>query len=72
MTPEKKFLVQDHSGRGIAVTLPLSEVRESFDLSFSNDLEDEFEETLGEWLEHADVGDTFANEEDHFTFTRVE
>lgn len=64
--------IDDQSGRGIAVTLPLSEVRERFDLSFSNDLENELEETLGDWLELADVGDTFANEEDHFTFTRVE
>ncbi len=72
MTPEKRFLVQDQSGRGIAVTLLFSEVRERFDLSFSNDLEDEFEETLGEWLEHAEVGDTFTNHEDMLTFTRVD
>lgn len=72
MTEEKRFLVKDHSGRGIAVTLPLSDIVERWDLEFSNDPENEWEDTLGEWLEDAEVGDTFANQEDHVSFTRVD
>jgi hypothetical protein len=72
MTEEKRFLVKDHSGRGIAVTLPLSDIRERWDMDFSNDPENEFEDTLGDWMENADVGDTFFNQEDHVSFTRVD
>lgn len=70
--PEKRFLVKDHSGRGFAVTLPISDVRERWDRNFKNDPDDEWEETLGDWLESADVGDTFTNTEDKCSFTRTD
>lgn len=70
--PEKRFLVKDHSGRGVAVTLPLSDIRERWDMGYSNDPESDFEDTLGEWLDSAEVGDTFENQDDHVTFTRTD
>ena len=69
---ERHFLVTDDSGRGIAVTLPLSDICERWDLSYSNDSDDEFAETFGDWLACADVGQKFVNHEDHCTFTRTE
>ncbi len=72
MTPEKRFLVTNQSGRGIAVTLPLSEIRTRWDMSFSNNPDDEFEESLGDWLDQAEVGDFFTNQEEMLTFTRVD
>lgn len=69
---EKRFLVKDHSGRGVAVTLPLLDIQERWDTDYSNDPESEYEETLGEWLDRAEVGDTFENQEDHVTFTRTD
>ena len=69
---EKRFLVQEHSGRGIAVTLTLAGITERWDLEVSNNPESEFEDTLGEWLEYAEIGDSFTNEEEHSSFTRVD
>lgn len=68
---EKRFLVKDLSGRGITVTLPLSDIRESWDLEYKNSPNDDCEDSLGNWLETAEVGDTFANEEENVTFTRT-
>ena len=69
---EKKFLVKDHSGRGIASNLPLSHIREHWDMDSKNDEEDEWEDTLGDWLESADVGDTYFRNENNCSFTRTE
>ena len=69
---EKMFLVRDEGGRGVAVTLPLAEVLERWDAHYSNDPEDEFEATLGEWLEHAEVGDAYLHRDDNVSFTRTE
>lgn len=69
---EKRFLVKDHSGRGIAVTLPLSVIQERWDMDYSNDPHNEYEDTLGGWLNNADVGDTFENQDEHVTFTRTD
>lgn len=70
--PEKRFLVKDHSGRGVAVTLLLLDIQERWDMGYSNDPESEFEDTLGEWLDRAEVGDTYENQEDNVTFTRTD
>ena len=69
---EKHFLVKDESGRGIAVTLPLSEIRAKWNLDFKNCPNAEWEDSLGAWLESAEVGDTFTNHEDRVTFTRID
>ncbi len=69
---DKRFLVKDTSGRGIAVTLPISDVRERWDMDFKNDPDSEWDDSLGDWLESADVGDTFLNEEDNVAFTRTD
>jgi hypothetical protein len=65
-------LGKDHSGRGIAVTLPLSVVQERWDMDYSNDPQNEYEDTFGGWLNNADVGDTFENQDEHVTFTRTD
>jgi hypothetical protein len=41
-------------------------------MEFKNDPDSEWEDTLGDWLESADVGDTFCNEEDNITITRTD
>jgi hypothetical protein len=69
---EKKFLVKDHSGRGVSITLPMAEIHARWDIAYSNDPESEIEESLGEWLDQAEVGDTFENQDDNVTFTRTE
>ena len=69
---EKLFLVKDESGRGIAVTLPLFEIQEHWDLDFKNRPDDEWEDSLGAWLVSAEVGETFTNHEDQVTFTRTD
>lgn len=70
MENEKKFLVR--WARGDANTLPLSHIKEHWDTDYKNDPEDDLEESLGDWLESAEVGDEFVNEEDHEIFTRTE
>ena len=58
---ERRFLINDQSGRGIAVTLPLRDVIDRWDSCHKNDPEDPSETALGEWLEVAEIGDTFDN-----------
>lgn len=70
MENEKQFLVQ--WGRGDATTLPLSHIKEHWDLDYKNDPDDDLEYCLGDWLEFADVGEEFVNEDDHQSFTRTE
>jgi hypothetical protein len=72
MNADKRFLVKDHSGRGFAVTLPLSDIRERWDMSYSNSPDDEFEDNLGDWLDSAEIGDSFFNNDDYVSFTRVD
>ena len=69
---EKHFLVKDESGRGTAVTLPLIEIHEHWDLDFKNHPDDEWEDSLGAWLVSAEVGETFTNHQDHVRFTRTD
>lgn len=69
---DRRFLVKDNSGRGVAVTLPLSDIQERWDMGFKNDPDDEWEDSLGDWLESSEVGDTFTNLEDHVSFTRTD
>lgn len=74
--PEKivdwRFLIKDHSGRGIAETLSEVDIRESCDLNYKNDPEDENKDSFGDWMLFAEVGDEFYNEEQHVSFTRVD
>lgn len=72
---EKKFLVElEHTGYSShpVVYDNVEEFAErGWDLGYSNDPDDEFEQTLGEWLESADVGDKFNHEEDRSLITRI-
>ncbi len=71
MDNEKQFMIRDHSGRGIVSTLPISHIRETWDLDYSNDPDDEYETTLGEWLEDAEIGDEFSHEDEVCTIIRT-
>lgn len=68
---EKHFLLKDHSGRGLSVTLSASDIHEQWELDFKNDPADAWEDSLGDWLESANVGDTFSHDEANVTFTRT-
>jgi hypothetical protein len=50
----------------------LEDIKERWDMGYKNDPEDEWQDPLGDWLEAADVGETFRNQEDSVTFTRVD
>jgi hypothetical protein len=67
---EKKFLVRWANGE--ATTLTLTHIQERWDMDYTNDEDDEYEETLGEWLDAADVGDEFVHQDDREVFIRTE
>jgi len=69
----KTFLVVDHSGRGIKVKIPLSEFAErGWDLTYSNNPDDEDEPTLGDWLADAKLGDEYNHEDEVCTITCID
>ena len=70
MCDEKQFLVVDQSGRGAAVTLPASEILNRWEGTYSND-PDQPEDTLCDFLDRGEVGDTFENQDDHATVIRI-
>ncbi len=72
MTNEPRFMVKDQSGRGFSVTLPLSDIRQRWDMEYRDDPANELESMFGDWLDTAEVGDTFTNHDDNVTFTRVD
>lgn len=69
---EKRFLIKDQSGRGFAVTLPMADVLSRWDGAYSNDPEDSNETSFGDWMQVAEVGDTYDNVDENVTFTRTE
>ena len=70
MKKEKKLLVR--WARGDATTHPLDHILENWPTDFKNDPADDLEESLGDWLESAEVGDDFIHSEDQQIFTRTE
>jgi len=71
MDNEKQFMIRDNSGRGIVSTLPISHIRETWDLAFKDNPDDEYEMSLGEWLEDAEIGDEFDHEDEACTIIRT-
>jgi hypothetical protein len=69
---ERRFLIKDQTGRGFAVTLPLSVVLERWDGAYSNDPDDPNEQSLEEWLNLSEIGETFTNLDENVTFIRTE
>ena len=68
----KKFLLKDHSGRGISTTLTLEQFGDNgWDLSYSNNPEDEHETTLNDWLEDAELGDEYRHDDENCTITCI-
>jgi len=68
----RRFLVRDETGRGGAQEFELEDFEEH-ELGYSNDPEDEFEQTLGEWLNSLNtcLGDEYFYEDDNFTIIRI-
>lgn len=64
MKEQKEFLVKDLSGRGIVAKLRLSDFKERWDLSYSNNPDEENEPTLGDWLDSAELGDEYHHDDD--------
>jgi hypothetical protein len=52
----KEFLVKDLSGRGITSTLEKEDIEDTWDLS---EEDDNTEQTLAEFLDEAEMGDTW-------------
>lgn len=71
MEAEKQFMVRDHSGRGIVSVLPVSHIKETWDCEYKNDPSDEWEETLGEWLDSADLGDEYHHQDEVVSIIRT-
>lgn len=67
-----QFLVKDTSGRGETTTLSAADVLASWDGEYKNNPDDQWQESLAEWLESADVGSTFTHAESNVTFTRIQ
>lgn len=59
MSDEKQYTVRSQTGRQAHVLLTRSDFREAWDLDHTNDPEDEMEQTLGEWLDACDIGDSY-------------
>ncbi len=59
MGSEKQYTVRSQTGRQALVLLSLSDFKEAWDLAHTNDPEDELEQTLGEWLDGCDIGDSY-------------
>lgn len=74
--PARRFLVRDESGRGWATEYTRDDfdtVAGGWDLNYTNDPDDEFAQTLGEWLDdrNTTVGDEFDHEDDTLKIIRI-
>lgn len=62
MDSEKQYSVRSQTGRQAHVLLSRADFEEPgsvWDLSHTNDPEDDLEQTLGEWLDGCDIGDSY-------------
>lgn len=66
---EIKFLVRDDSGRGFTCEVKLSEFTDEDREYCPNP--DSPDDTFGEWLNSAEIGEEFLNEDDHQTIIRI-
>jgi hypothetical protein len=74
-TDEKRFLLRDESGRGYVSHWTASEMLSSWsdhELDYSADPEDEFCQTLRQFVAESDVGDSFDNTDENWTMLRVD
>lgn len=72
---DKKFLVElectSYSSHPVVYD-GIEDFRDrGWDFDYSNDPDDEFEQTLGEWLELAEVGEKFHSDEERYQITRI-
>lgn len=65
----KRFLVRDESGRGWACEYSREDFNQcgGWDMSYSNDPDDEFTPTLGEWLNDSEAGEEYNHEDENLT-----
>jgi hypothetical protein len=73
-TPSPRFVIRDHSGRGVCAEWTLDELRAQWcadDLGYSADPDDELSPTLSDWLDSAELFDQFDNVDEHWTITRI-
>ncbi len=68
---KKIFLCIDQTGRELAVSLPIDHIQKNWDMEYKNDPDSEWDETFGEWLENANLGDEFRHEDDREKWIRV-
>jgi hypothetical protein len=66
----KRYFMRDESGRGFCCELHHNEFTEDERSHCENEL-DEFPETFGEWLDNADIGETYENTDENHTVTRI-
>jgi len=66
----KRYFVKDESGRGFCCELDHDEFTAEERSHCENEL-DEFPETFGEWLDDADIGETYENTDENYTVTRI-
>lgn len=71
-TASRRYLVRDESGRGCTVKYTRKEFS-GWDLTYTNDPDDEYATTLGEWLDgdNTTIGDEFFHDDDNLTIIRI-
>ena len=67
---EPRFLIRDESGRGWATETNYTSFTAD-EREWSNDPDDEFCQTFGEWLDSSSAGDEYNHEGDVFTVIRI-
>lgn len=65
----KKFLVKDNSGRNFSAEVYGADFTDE-DREYCPDPDNQ-EDTFGDWLDAAEIGDEFTNEDDHQTIIRI-
>ena len=69
-TDEPRFLVRDESGRGWAAEWHYTDFTAD-ERGRTDDPDDEYRETLGEWLDRSTIGDEYDDSEDVRTIIRI-
>jgi hypothetical protein len=66
----KRFFIKDESGRGFCCEVKLTEFTPQERSHCENEL-DEFPQTFGEWMDNADIGETYKNTDENYAVTRI-
>jgi len=68
----RRFLVKDRSGRGESVTLDAAELLSTFPMEVEFESGEPEEDEFSEWIDSAEVGDTFDHPDHAVKITRTE